>query len=204
MKARVEEASTTTVLQFGVIGAGCWGPHLIRNISEIPGARLRAVADLSAERLQRRIASRCIRPAGSSWLRPRLAGVVLTLGRTVVSATGMGDCVRLALDDGTQRWVDHVLLATGYRVDVTRYGFLAPDLVQKVRCVEGYPDLGAGFESSVPGLHFLGAPAARSFGPLMRFVSGTWYAAPTLTRSIATRRSRPRWAGSRAVRHEVA
>jgi predicted dehydrogenase len=52
VKARAEEASTTSVLQFGVIGAGCWGPHLIRNISEIPGAQLRAVADLSTERLQ--------------------------------------------------------------------------------------------------------------------------------------------------------
>jgi hypothetical protein len=29
----------------------------------------------------------------------------------------------------------------------------------------------------VPGLHFLGAPAAASFGPLMRFVSGAGYAA---------------------------
>ena len=52
MKARAEETSTTTCLQFGVIGAGCWRPHLIRNISEIPGAQVRAVADLSTERLQ--------------------------------------------------------------------------------------------------------------------------------------------------------
>ncbi len=37
-------------------------------------------------------------------------------------------------------------------------------------------------ESSVPGLHFLGAPAARSFGPLMRFVAGGWYGAESLTR----------------------
>jgi predicted dehydrogenase len=39
-------------LRIGVIGAGYWGPHLIRNISEIPGARLSAVADLSPARLQ--------------------------------------------------------------------------------------------------------------------------------------------------------
>ena len=41
-----------TELHFGVIGAGYWGPHLIRNISEIPGAQLSAVADLAPERLQ--------------------------------------------------------------------------------------------------------------------------------------------------------
>jgi hypothetical protein len=175
------------------------GPPGLSRVVAVP-ALFRCLPD----RLQRRIAGRCIRPAGSSWLRPRLAGVVLTLGRTIVSATCKGDRVRLVLDDGTERSVDHVVLATGYRVDVTRYGFLAPELVQKVRCVEGYPELGAGFESSVPGLHFLGAPAARSFGPLMRFVSGTWYAAPTLTRSMATRRSRHRWTGSREVRQEIA
>jgi FAD-dependent urate hydroxylase len=89
-------------------------------------------------------------------------------------------------------------------VDVRRYGFLAPELIQKVRCIDGYPDLIAGFESSVPGLHFLGAPAARSFGPVMRFVSGTWYAAPTLTRYIATRRDRQSWVRSRDVRNEFA
>jgi hypothetical protein len=36
-------------------------------------------------------------------------------------------------------------------------------------------------ESSTPGLHFLGAPAAWSYGPTMRFVSGSWYASAALT-----------------------
>lgn len=39
-------------VRIGVIGAGYWGPHLIRNVSEIAGARLAAVADLSSERLR--------------------------------------------------------------------------------------------------------------------------------------------------------
>ncbi len=39
-------------VRFGVIGAGYWGPHLIRNLSEIPEARLTAIADLSDERLE--------------------------------------------------------------------------------------------------------------------------------------------------------
>ena len=47
-----------------------------------------------------------------------------------------------------------------------------------------YDELAAGLESSVQGLHFLGAPAAWSFGPLMRFVSGTGYTARALTRCV--------------------
>ncbi len=37
---------------FGVIGAGYWGPHLIRNVSDNPDARLVSIADLSLDRLQ--------------------------------------------------------------------------------------------------------------------------------------------------------
>lgn len=39
-------------VQIGVIGAGYWGPHLIRNVNEIAGAKLSGIADLSAERLR--------------------------------------------------------------------------------------------------------------------------------------------------------
>jgi hypothetical protein len=49
---------------------------------------------------------------------------------------------------------------------------------------EGYPLLGPGMESSVPGLHFLGAPAAWSFGPIVRFVSGGWYTGRAPVRTI--------------------
>jgi hypothetical protein len=56
--------------------------------------------------------------------------------------------------------------------------------------VDGYPKLDSGFETSLPGLHFLGAPAVLSFGPLMRFVAGTEFASTALTRRMlrATRR----------------
>src|SRR5439155_1696352 len=123
--------------------------------------------------LQEKIAYRSIRPAGAGWLLPRVGGVRITTGRAVTSASSGGERVKLKLDDGSERCVDHVLLATGYRVDVSRYDFLAPELLKAVRRVDGYPLLDLGFESSLPGLHFLGAPAARSFGPVCRFVSGS-------------------------------
>lgn len=134
--------------------------------------------------LQEDVSYRCIRPAGARWLQPRLESATITTGRHVVSASPDGRGVRLVLDDGGTRTADHLLLATGYRVDVSRYPFLDPDLVRGLDCAEGYPVLSAGLESSVPGLHFLGAPAAYSFGPTMRFVSGTWFASQEVTRHI--------------------
>jgi len=134
--------------------------------------------------LQGRAARRAIRPAGAGWLRTRLYDVRITAGMSVVAAEPSGDGLRLALSDGTVRMVDHALLATGYAVDVARYPFLTPELLRGLDRIGGYPCLTAGFESSVPGLHFLGAPAAESFGPLMRFVAGTGYAARSISHAI--------------------
>ena len=138
-------------------------------------------------RMQDRFARRSLRPAGAAWLVDRLADVTITTGRSVVAARTAGAKVALDLDDGTRREVDHALLATGYRVDVTRYPFLAGPLLQRIALVGGMPRLTSAFESSVPGLYFLGAPSAWSFGPLMRFVAGTEFAAPVLARDIVGR-----------------
>lgn len=135
--------------------------------------------------VQDRIAYRCIRPAGAVWLPPRLEQVRLTLGRRIVRAEPDGAGLRVELDDGSERRVDHLMQATGYRIDVARYPFLSGEVVSALRMVDGYPALGPGFESSVRGLHFLGAPAARSFGPLMRFVAGTPYTGRALARQVA-------------------
>jgi cation diffusion facilitator CzcD-associated flavoprotein CzcO len=140
--------------------------------------------------LQEKIAYRSIRPAGSGWLLPRVGEVRFTTSRVVNAASSAGGQVTLKLDDNSQRCVDHVLLATGYRVDVSLYDFLTPELLKGVRRIDGYPLLGPGFESSVPGLHFLGAPAARSFGPVCRFVSGTPYTTRALARCIAGKNHR--------------
>ena len=95
----------------------------------------------------------------------------------------------MTFDDGSVRRADHVLLGTGYRVDVSRYPFLGREVVDQVETANGYPVLGRGFESSVDGLHFLGAPAAWSFGPLMRFVAGTAYAGRELVRGVVGQRT---------------
>lgn len=156
------------------------GPAGVSHIVAVPNLLRRL-----PRKLQDRVRTRSTLPAGASWLRSRMGGVRITTGRAVVRALPAGDRLHLRLDDGSERHVDRVLLATGYRVNVSRYPFLAPKLVHSLRHVNGYPQLTVGFEASVPGLHFLGAPAAWSFGPLMYFVAGTEYTSCALTRYIA-------------------
>lgn len=134
--------------------------------------------------VQDRLGPRCVRPAGAGWLTPRLTGVRITPGRTVTRAVAAGNGVRLELDDGSVRECDAVMLGTGYRVDIARYPFLGAALLDRVRRVAGYPKLSRGFETSSPGLYVVGAPAAWSFGPLMRFVAGSDFAARRVAAAI--------------------
>lgn len=135
--------------------------------------------------MQETMARRAIRPAGSGWLRPRLAGSRFTVGCRVAEARKGGGRLTLLLDDGTSREVDRAVLATGYHVDLERSGIFDPALLRAIRRVDGSPLLGRGMESSVPGLHFVGAAAAASFGPLMRFVAGSGYAGRAVARVAA-------------------
>lgn len=121
---------------------------------------------------------------GVGWLKPRLREIELSAGITVVSATARRQQLELRLSDGSLRLVDHVLLATGYRINVRKYEFLPESLTSSLQIVDGCPILGRGFESSIPGLHFLGAPAVLSFGPLMRFVAGADFAARALAQTV--------------------
>jgi hypothetical protein len=140
-------------------------------------------------RLGQRVAYRCIRPAASSWLLPRTAGTRLSLGRVTSSAAVAGGAVHLTLDDGTTREADRVVLATGFELRADSHPLLDPQLTADLRTRAGAPLLSAGFESSVPGLHFVGAFAAASFGPVMRFVSGTPFTGRALGAHV--RNSRP-------------
>jgi len=134
--------------------------------------------------LQNKLRRRSVRPAGARWLVERLRDVPIRLGCSVVSAVSVGERVKVSLNDGSERTVDHILLGTGYRVDISKYEFLAPELAQSIQRSNGYPCLKEGLETSVPGLHIIGAPAAWSCGPLMQFVSGTTFASQALMRSI--------------------
>jgi FAD-dependent urate hydroxylase len=161
------------------------GPVGLSRLVAMPGAFRRLPPALGD-----RIAYRCIRPAASGWLVPRTCAVRLTLGHTIAAAAVADDALRLRVDDGSEREVDRVVLATGFDIRADRHPLLGPELLADLRTRDGAPLLGAGFESSIPGLHFVGAFSAASFGPVMRFVSGTPFTGRALARHLApTRRS---------------
>jgi hypothetical protein len=98
----------------------------------------------------------------------------------------------LVAQDGTREEAvcDHVLAATGYHSDIERLDFLAPRIKERLRVRSGYPLLSFNFESSVPGLYFVGPLASYSYGPAMRFVFGAVHPARRLSRHLSKVRSR--------------
>jgi cation diffusion facilitator CzcD-associated flavoprotein CzcO len=158
-------------------------------LNELPGIERRL-----PDALRSRIGARSLRAASARWGMPRLEGVKVRAGRVIRNVSARGGSVAVELDDGVRTY-DHVLLGTGYRIDIAKLGVLAPELLERIACRGGSPVLAAGCEASVPGLHFAGASAVDSHGPLLRFVAGAGYAARSITRSALAHRRRARPAG---------
>jgi thioredoxin reductase len=133
-------------------------------------------------------------PAGAWWLRERVLGrIPLLLGHTVRAAEAKDGRVRLQIANGHERIdlsSDHVVAGTGYRVDLRRLAFLEAELRSGIRHVAHSPVLSPSFESSVPGLYFVGLAAAHHFGPVMRFVYGAGFTARRLTAALTRTSSR--------------
>lgn len=126
----------------------------------------------------------------TDWLRNSIIGkATLHERQEVTTADAVGDRVRVTLSNGTKIEADHVLLSTGYKVDLDRLTMIHPSLRSRIAADRAVPVLSSSFESSVPGLYFVGLTSMRAFGPLFRFVVGCRAAAGRVARSVS-RRSR--------------
>jgi hypothetical protein len=126
--------------------------------------------------------AKALGPLGGAFMRDRVMGKVsLWLGRSLDKADLRDGKVHLHLTgtDGASDvlQVDHAIFATGYKTDVGRIGFLKPELTAQMRLAVKAPQLSRHYESSIPGLHFIGPASANSFGPVCRFVFGTQHPA---------------------------
>lgn len=139
--------------------------------------------------LRLEIVRKTLGPSGGWFIKDKVVGKVpLLLGHTAQGAEIQDGKVRLQLRtvDGTEREIvaEHIIAATGYKVDLERLTFLSSDIRSKLDGVNGTPVLSSTFESSMPGLYFVGIAAANSFGPVMRFAFGADFAARTVTRAL--------------------
>jgi L-lysine 6-monooxygenase (NADPH-requiring) len=152
-------------------------PHLFRRLPE-------------ATRL--RVARTYLGPAPGYFMRDRVIGrLPVHCGLQVVQAKPNvgGVLLTLVSESGEKRefQADHVICGTGYRSELARLPFLNDPLLSRINAVQDTPILSANFESSMPGLYFVGAIAANTFGPVLRFACGAEFAAPRVARHLSRR-----------------
>jgi thioredoxin reductase len=162
------------------------------DLGDIRTARKMANPDLfrrQSPEVQEKLLKDCAKPVGAYWLPSRLEGVPVKTGVSVARAALAGTGLRLELSDGTADHVDFVVLATGYRIDISKYRILDSSLQQRIqKTSDGYPVLDTSLQTSVDGLYMAGVIGERTLGPTLRFVTGTSNAGPRLAAAIAGKR----------------
>jgi cation diffusion facilitator CzcD-associated flavoprotein CzcO len=113
------------------------------------------------------------------WLAPRITAAHLHPRTEIAELTANG-AITARLSDGTSIEADHLLLATGYKPDMTRVPYLPP-----IELADGFPVLDPDFQTSVPGLYIPGFPSTRDFGPCFGFVAGATTTAAIIGRALA-------------------
>ena len=140
-----------------------WVDPMLERMAEEPGW-FRGLSGPERESLDRRFWEEG-RLKLEPWLAPRIAAARLH-PRTRIAACDAD--LNVQLDDGATVAVDHVILATGYRVDLERLPLLR-ELTVETR--DGFPVLGERLQTSVPGLFLTSLPATRDFGLFFAFTS---------------------------------
>lgn len=138
------------------------------------------------ESVRLRVVKNHLGPAPGWPMKARVQGKVpMILGYAIAQASASNGGVRLSLRSEDGNFIDHetehVIAATGYKPDIRRLDFLDAAIRNQIRVVANAPELSADFQSSVPGLYFVGIAAANDFGPMMRFAYGSDYTARRLT-----------------------
>jgi len=142
------------------------------------------------DNLRLEIVKRTLGPSGGWFVKDTVMNHVTKLLGHIVQRAELKDgkaCLTIRAQDGAEREIraDHVIAATGYKVDLDRLTFLSSDIRSKLNTLGGTPALSSTCESSVPGIYFVGIAAANSFGPVMRFAFGADFAARTVTKALA-------------------
>ena len=108
------------------------------------------------------------------WLVRRISkeNIVLHPQTHVTACEQTPAALKITLSDNSALMIDHVILATGYKVDLAQIPMLtAGNFADQINTKNGFPVLDEGFQSSIPNLYFTGFPAAQDFGPFFGFTA---------------------------------
>lgn len=108
-------------------------------------------------------------------------------GVSIVQADEVDGKVRLKLSSGMEMEADHVIVASGFKINMNRLSFLDSWLLSEIEREEGleqFPKLNKNFESSSKGLYFAGPLSSRSHGPTFQFILGLEKTAKTIIKAI--------------------
>lgn len=110
-------------------------------------------------------------PTVDKWLRPKVESKITEYAGTVISTVEeVPGGVKVLFADGRETVVEHLVLGTGYGVDVKKLSLLDPGIVNTLEIRDGYPVISGNLESSIAGLFFTGVLAKGRFGPTFNFI----------------------------------
>ncbi len=123
------------------------------------------------------LAARVQQPGISLWPRTRLVAC---------DEQPSGELV-VQLDSGERLVVDHIILATGYKVNVSQIPFLAKgNIAAKLATRKGFPILDEHFQTNLPGLFITSMAANQDFGPFFAFTVSTRTSATLIGAAIGS------------------
>lgn len=142
------------------------------------------------ESYRREVVRTTLGPAPGWFIKDEVVGKVpFHLGFEIVQAKERNAQIELELsgENAARKTLvgDHLIAATGYKVDLRRLQFIEDNIRQQISSVDHTPVLSPNFECSVPGMYFVGTSSANAFGPLMRFAVGARFTAPKVAGHLA-------------------
>ena len=162
-----------------------WVDPLVERVGSEPGW-YRGLSDAEREALNARFWAEGRRKL-EPWLRPRVRRDVIAIRpRTrVIGCEQSTAALQVRLDTGDTLEVDHVLYATGYKVNLRRVALLqAGNLLDRIECRDGFPLLDNSLQTTVPGLFVTSLAAARDFGLFFAFTAAVRASARIVGRAI--------------------
>jgi cation diffusion facilitator CzcD-associated flavoprotein CzcO len=123
------------------------------------------------------------------WLEPRLNNDrVRVLPRTeVLNCVEENGELLVTLTKGATIACDHVILATGYKVDIARLPILsAGNILDDLATRNGFPVLDDHFQTSIKGLYITSMPATQDFGPFFGFTISVRVSATLICQQISS------------------